>query len=48
MSCKELTGDSTFAETQEIDNADIICTTPEKFGKGSTGSDCPLQATQPC
>ena len=34
LSCKvkELTGDSSAADAQEIDDADIICTTPEKFG----------------
>ena len=33
MVCKELTGDSSMAEAHEIDDADVICTTPEKFGE---------------
>ena len=32
LTCKELTADSSLTDAQEIDDADIICTTPEKFG----------------
>ena len=33
LTCCELTGDTDVAECQNLDNADIICTTPEKFGE---------------
>ena len=33
LECRELTGDSSIADAQKIDDADIICTTPEKFGE---------------
>lgn len=32
LECKELTGDTGVVDVHELDNADIICTTPEKFG----------------
>jgi ATP-dependent DNA helicase HFM1/MER3 len=31
--CRELTGDTDAADLTHITSADIICTTPEKFGK---------------
>ncbi|KAK9806413.1 hypothetical protein WJX73_003409 [Symbiochloris irregularis] len=31
LECKELTGDTGMLDVHELDNADIICTTPEKF-----------------
>ena len=40
MTCMELTGDSSQAEMHAIDDADIICTTPEKFGRWS----CPIKS----
>ena len=33
LTCSELTGDTDMADSLHLDNADIICTTPEKFGK---------------
>ena len=33
LTCCELTGDTDIAESLHLDNADIICTTPEKFGE---------------
>ncbi len=33
LACRELTGDTDAAELRDISSADIICTTPEKFGK---------------
>lgn len=32
LTCCELTGDTEMADQHHLDNADIICTTPEKFG----------------
>lgn len=32
LTCCELTGDTDMADGLHLDNADIICTTPEKFG----------------
>ncbi|DBB06327.1 TPA: Sec63 [Trebouxia sp. C0004] len=31
LTCSELTGDTVMADSLHLDNADIICTTPEKF-----------------
>lgn len=33
LTCSELTGDTDMADSLHLDSADIICTTPEKFGK---------------
>ena len=38
LTCSELTGDTDMADSLHLDNADIICTTPEKFGKAVTVS----------
>ena len=35
LTCCELTGDSDVADSLHLDNADIICTTPEKFGRSA-------------
>lgn len=35
LSCYELTGDTDAADGLHLDNADIICTTPEKFGRST-------------
>ena len=32
LKCCELTGDTDMADRLHLENADIICTTPEKFG----------------
>lgn len=36
LTCSELTGDTDMADNLHLDNADIICTTPEKFGMALT------------
>ena len=33
LRCIELTGDTDATDAAELDCADIICTTPEKFGE---------------
>lgn len=33
LTCCEMTGDTDVADNINLDSADIICTTPEKFGK---------------
>lgn len=33
LTCCEMTGDTDMANSINLDSADIICTTPEKFGK---------------
>ena len=35
LTCYELTGDTDAADGLHLDNADIICTTPEKFGRST-------------
>ena len=35
LTCYELTGDTDAADGLQLDSADIICTTPEKFGRSS-------------
>ena len=42
LTCCELTGDTDAADGLHLDNADIICTTPEKFGR----STCHLPLNQ--
>lgn len=44
LTCSELTGDTDMADNLHLDNADIICTTPEKFGMALTAlCNCMLQ-----
>lgn len=49
LSVREYTGDNEEMVCSDLDSADIICTTPEKFGKGSieTRMNCaPLKPVQ--
>lgn len=39
LTCSELTGDTDMAGSVHLDNADIICTTPEKFGEAVADTD---------
>ena len=46
MTVKEVTGDTDHAPSADLDNADVICTTPEKLGEQAfVGSNicCPSQ-----
>lgn len=50
LTCYELTGDTDAADGLHLDNADIICTTPEKFGRSPPCVQCvrPLLSDQHC
>ena len=45
LTCCEMTGDTDVSDSTNLDSADIICTTPEKFGKLASCGLVPMYIT---